>query len=74
MRKADVTKQTNGLYSVRLYRKDGKLIGPWAELTHDDACAMAHNWGVSGRISREWPGQYINGVFVSEIPEEALKA
>lgn len=73
MRKADVTKQENGNFSVRLYHKSGKLMGHWRELTHDDACAMAHNWGMSGRVSREWPGRYVKGMFVAEIPLEALE-
>lgn len=75
MRKADITKQDNGLCTVRLYSQGGKLIGTWRQLDPDSANAMAHNWGVSGRVSREWPGNYApSGVFVSHIPTEEIKA
>jgi hypothetical protein len=62
MRKADVIKQTNGRYAAYLYRADGKVLGPYTELTLSEANAMAHNWGTKGHISTVRPDNVAKGV------------
>lgn len=87
MRRAKSSKQANGLYTVHLYRENGHLIGPWADVTADDAKALVHNWKRRGYISSERPGLYFlsstdtkhkvlvfvkNGSHISEIPKISL--
>lgn len=63
--------QKNGLWAISLYR-NGRLVGSWSNIQEDDAKAMKHNWISFGRISRDWPGSYQGGVYVSYIPEIEL--